>query len=412
MTRTSLSAVALLAVLPLSGAVAGGFQTLPASAPVLGLGGAATAMSRDASAAWFNPGALGMLDSANVSFGLTGMRVGRIFRSATTQQNTTADAGFIASPYLYAALPLDSAKRLVVALAVNSPFAYDTQWPKDWEGRALLQRNRVRSLYVQPTVAYRISDRFSIGGGVMLVGADYLLERSAGEFDNASAKYDASGNGIGWNVGIKGRSGDAISFGISYRSAVKVEMSNGTATFSGIPSSQTFRYPASTGFGTTLHMPSQLAAGISIMVSEKLMLNFTFELTGWSDYDSLVVRYDNDVRPAERAGRKYQDAMAFRVGAEYQLKPSLAVRAGIYYDESPVRDQNITPDFPDANVFGGAVGLGYQATRHIRLDAAYTYGLSATRNARADATQLTTPAIGGQYRNNQHGGAVNLSYFF
>jgi long-chain fatty acid transport protein len=412
MTRTFLPVVALLALLPLSGAFAGGFQTLPASAPALGLAGAVTSMSRDASAAWFNPGALGMLDSTNVSFGLTGMRVGRVFRSTITQTTTKAEATGVASPYLYAAMPLDSAKRLVVALAVNTPFAYDTQWPTDWEGRALVQRNRVRSLYVQPTVAYRISDQFSVGGGIMLAGADYLLERAVGEFDGATGTYEASGNGIGWNVGIKGRAGDAVSFGISYRSSVKVEMSNGKAKFAGIPSSQAFRFPASAGFGTTLYMPSQLAAGISNMVTEKLMLNFTFELTGWSNYDSLVVRYDNNIRAPERAGRKYEDAMAFRVGAEYQLKPSLAVRGGIYYDESPVRDQNITPDFPDANVFGGAVGVGYQATRHMRVDAAYTYGVSANRNASASFANLTTPAIAGRFRNNQHGGALNLSYSF
>ena len=129
-------AALLMAALPLSGAVAGGFQTLPPSAYALGLAGAVTASSRDASSAWFNPGALGMLDSASVSIGLTAFNVRRAFRSTATTQAVSTDVEPTYSPNLYVALPLDSARRVVVALAINSPFGYQTTWPADWQGRA------------------------------------------------------------------------------------------------------------------------------------------------------------------------------------------------------------------------------------------------------------------------------------
>lgn len=406
-------AAVLLAFLPLSEAVAGGFQSLPPSAYALGLAGAVTATSRDASSAWFNPGALGMLDSASVSVGLTALNVRRAFRSATTNQTVTTAFAPVYSPYLYAAVPLDSARRLVVALTVNSPFGYDTKWPVNWQGRALARENRIRTLFAQPTVAYRFSEQFSIGAGVVLVDAGLRTERAVGEFADASARYDASGNGIGWNVGVKGRSGDKVAFGLAYRSAVKVNMTNGKATFSGVPASQAFRFPATAKFATTLHLPWQLSAGISNTVTDKLLLNFTFELSGWSAFDSLNIRYANNLRSTERGGRRYEDAMAFRVGAEYQYSAALALRGGIYYDESPVRDQNITADLPDANVLGVGAGVGYRLGRRLQLDAAYAYGLSAKRNARANApTDLTGPAIGGQFRNAQHGGSLDVSYRF
>lgn len=431
--RTPRLAAALLAALPLSGAVAGGFQTLPPSAYALGLAGAVTATSRDASCAWFNPGALGMLDSANVSVGLTALNVRRAFRSSATDQSiqTSFDPTYL--PYLYAALPLDSARRLVVALAVNSPFGYDTKWPTDWQGRALVRESRIRTLFVQPTVAYRVSERFSIGAGAVLVGADLQLDRALGEFADAAARYDASGNGVGWHVGVKGRSGDAVAFGLAYRSAVKVAMTNGTAAFNGVPTSQAFRFPTGAKFATALQLPWQLSAGISNAVTEKLLLNFTFELSGWSAYDSLNIEYNNQVRPTERGGRRYEDAMAFRIGAEYQYRPELALRAGIYYDESPVRDQNITADLPDANVLGGSVGISYapgslqtsggysddrfrqrtsRRSSRLRFDLAYTYGLSAKRNALNDAGDLTVPAISGQFRSAQQGVALSVNYDF
>ncbi len=409
--RTPRLAAALLAALPLS-AVAGGFQSLPPSAYALGMAGAVTASSRDASCAWFNPGALGMLDSANVSVGLTALSVRRAFRSGATNQTVFTSANPAYSPYLYAALPLDSARRVVVALVVNSPFGYDTKWPTDWQGRALVRESRIRTLFVQPTVGYRVSDQFSVGAGLVLAGADLKMDRAIGEFADASAQYDASGNGIGWHVGVKGRAGDAVSFGLAYRSAVKVSMTNGTATFSGVPASQAFRFPAGAKFGTELQLPWQLSAGISNAVTEKLHLNFSFELSGWSAYDSLNIDYNDQTRPTERGGRRYDDAMAFRVGADYQYSPTLALRAGVYYDESPVRDQNITADLPDANVLGACAGVGYRLGRHLQLDAAYTFGASATRNSINNPAALAVPAISGQFRHVQHGGALSVSYQF
>lgn len=410
--RTPRLAAALLAALPLGSAWAGGFQNLPPSAYALGLAGAVTASARDASCAWFNPGALGMLDSASVSIGLTAQNVRRAFRSASTRQAALTEIAPTLGPNLYAALPLDSAHRIVVGLSVNSPFGYDTEWPADWQGRALVQRSRVRTFFVQPTAAYRVTDNFSIGAGAVLVGADLLVNRAVGEFDGATAAYDASGTGAGWHVGVMGRSGDAVSFGLAFRSPVKIKMDDGTATFAGIPASQAFRFPASATFGTELRLPWQLSAGISNAVTDKLLLNFSFELSGWSAYDSLNIVYSDNARPTERGGRRYEDAMAFRVGAEYQLRPRLAVRAGILYDESPVRDQNITADLPDANLLGASVGAGYRIGRHLVVDAAYAYGQSARRTSRADVTALTVPAIAGQFRNLVHAGALNVTYRF
>jgi long-chain fatty acid transport protein len=481
---------ALLALLPLGGgAVAGGFQTLPPSAYALGLAGAVTASSRDASCAWFNPGALGMLDSADVSIGLTGQAIRRIFRSSVTTQTVLTEQTFEPGPYLYAAVPVrlpfasgrkarlearlatlsriqlimdvlkanpknavatdslstrlgiskDAArdlvkqrrrieagglpeelndaiersndKRLVLALSVNSPYGFLTEWPTNWQGRSLVQKSRVQTVFVQPTVAYRTSERFSVGAGLILAGANYQLDRSVGEFADGAASYTASGVAAGWNVGIKGRAGDAVSFGIAYRSAVKIKMDDGKVDFKGIPSSQAFRFPATADFSTRLNLPWQLTAGISNRVTEKLLLNFTFELSGWSAFDSLNIVYANNARPTERGGRRYEDAMAFRVGSEYQYTSALALRCGVYYDESPVRDQNITVDLPDANMLGVCAGAGYQMGR-LRVDAAYTFAMSAQRNAIAKPDALTVPAMTGKFRHQVQGGSIGVSYQF
>lgn len=399
-----------LALLPLTAALAGGFQSLTPSAPALGMAGAVTATARDASAGWFNPGALARLDSADFSLGLSALRVGRVFRSAATDRQATTEGATLLAPYLYAAAPLAKG-RVVVGLSLNQPFGYQTKWPADWQGRAVLTESRVRTAAAQATVAFRLTERFSLGAGLVAVGADYELDRAVGEFSGATAHYKASGKGLAGNFGVQGQIGEAVAFGIAYRTAATVKMTNGEATMTGIPASQSGAYPATSKFSTRLRLPGTLSAGIANRVTDKLDVNFTFELTGWSVYDSLNVSFDDHTVAPQRSARAYEDAMAFRVGAEYRPTDKVALRLGAYYDESPVRDQNLTPDLPDANLLGGTAGVGFHLGR-LRADIAYTMGISATRNARVNQTNTQMAALAGEYRNNQHGAALGLSYQF
>ena len=65
--------------------------------------------------------------------------------------------------------------------------------------------------------------------------------------------------------------------------------------------------------------------------------------------------------------RRYKDAITFRIGAEYQLKPQLTLLADVRYDETPIRAELINPEFIDANRIGLSAGPCYQLTRRLNL---------------------------------------------
>lgn len=388
---------------------AGGFQVNTQGQKALGMGGAFTAYNRDASAAYFNPGAMAMLDSGRyISIGTTLLMPRTRFLSTRTNTVTDMEGQQFMPSYLYAAIPVS--KKISVGLSVNSPFGLGTKWDDNWEGNAVTQETNLKTFYVQPTVSYRFTNNFSFGAGLVYAYGDVLVRRHIGEF-NGDVKLTGQASGFGYNAGIFGKVKDEVFFGITYRSGVKFGLDNGKATFTNIPSSLGEQFP-NQNFKSELELPSTLSVGFSNRINSKTVLAFEFNLTGWSSYDSLNFNFENATTPDSRAGRRYEDAMSFRVGSEYTLNEKFAFRAGAFYDETPVRDEYITPDLPDGGRLGLTAGASYRISDRFDIDAAYVFEKVSERRAVTDVTNANVSSIAGTYRTLVNGIGLGLNYKF
>ena len=74
-----------------------------------------------------------------------------------------------------------------------------------------------------------------------------------------------------------------------------------------------------------------------------------FNFTGWSVYDSLKFEFTDNTTLNYSEAKKYKSVIAIRLGAEYKYSRKLDLRAGIAYDQSPVKDGYLSPELPDAN---------------------------------------------------------------
>lgn len=388
---------------------AGGFQINTQGQKALGMGGAFTAYNKDASVAYFNPGALAMLDSGRyVSIGSTILMPRTTFLSTNTGKATDMESQQFYPSYLYAAIPVND--KFTAGLSINSPYGLGTKWPDNWEGAAITQEVKLQTIYVQPTLSYRLTKNFSLGAGLVYGHGDFLVRRKIGEI-NGNVKLTGQASGFGYNAGIYGKVKDEISFGITYRSNVKFDLDNGKATFTNIPSALSAQFP-NQAFTSTLKLPSTLSMGITNRINSKTILSFEFNLTGWSSYDSLNFNFENSRTPASKAGRRYEDAMAFRVGTEYTHSEKLTFRLGAFFDETPVRDEFISPDLPDGNRLGITAGASYKLSDRFELDAAYMFENVSERRARADETKLKVSSISGTYRTLVNGVGLGINYKF
>lgn len=390
-------------------AQAGGFQVNTQGQKALGMGGAFSAYNKDASAAYYNPGALAMLDSGRyISIGSTLVMPKTSFLSANTSKIYEMESQAFTPSYLYAAIPVS--KNFTAGLSVNSPYGLGTKWEDNWEGRSVSQEVNLKTFYIQPTLSYQITDNFSVGGGLVYAYGDVLVRRQIGEI-NSNAKLTGNASGFGFNAGIFGKIQDELSFGITYRSNVKFNLDKGKATFSNVPASLTNQFPEQS-FKSTLKLPSTLSVGFTNRINQKVLIAFEFNLTGWSSYDSLNFDFENAATPDSRAGRKYEDAMAFRVGSEYAHSDKLALRAGLFYDETPVRDEYISPELPDGSRIGLTTGLSYKISERFELDAAYLFEKVADRNAVTDINKTEVSNVAGKYRTLVNGVGLGLNYKF
>jgi long-chain fatty acid transport protein len=384
-------------------ATAGGFDTGPQGARILGLGGASTAYIGSIAGLSTNPGLLGQwADSlTRVSIGGIGQMRRSSFIGKDTYQRTDQDLAVQPGGYFYATHGVSS--RIAVGLSITTPYGYHTRWPDNWEGRSVVRESQLNTYFAQPTVAIRLNDNFSAGVGFVYAFGKYSHSRALGQYDNpaAEARFSGTGSGFGATAGLYGRAGDNLAFGISYRSGVKLAINKGTVDYTGILERDAALYPASTSFKTDVNLPSTLSVGLSDHINKNLLLTFDFQLSGWSTLDSLNLDVAaNGPAKAQRVldGRRYEDALAFRIGAEYQASPALVLLAGLHYDETPVRDEYINPIYPDANLLGVSAGISYQLSSRLGVEAGYSFDYGQLRTARAKASDDLVSNVSGTYR--------------
>jgi long-chain fatty acid transport protein len=127
----------------------------------------------------------------------------------------------------------------------------------------------------------------------------------------------------------------------------------------------------------------------------------------WNAYQQLAFDYDNNSTIEDtRSPRKYKDAGAVRFGVQNQYSEKLALRAGIAYALTPVREGYVTPEVPDANRIILSAGLGYQPTEQLSVDFSFMYENVKSRTERNLETQLDgtfktlafIPGIGVSYK--------------
>ena len=75
--------------------------------------------------------------------------------------------------------------------------------------------------------------------------------------------------------------------GFNYRSKVIMEAENGSADFENIA------VLPDGSFNASLPLPAEITMGLSYEFCDKFLFAFDYNFTQWSEYESLVVEFDN-----------------------------------------------------------------------------------------------------------------------
>lgn len=391
--------IAAIAFSPLF-ASAGGFQLNLQGIKSVGMGGAFTGVGSDASTVFFNPGGMSNLSGHNFTAGFNYVTPSVSLQTPETANINQTSPNANPIHFYYTG---DLNEKMKFGFLVNNQFGSSSSFEDNWQGRYVIQNISLKTFMFQPTMSYKIHDKVSIGAGFVYARGSFSTEKAvpvgSASTTEGKAHLSGSGDGVGYNIGIfsnfytiqKETSTTDFNLGVSYRSKMPVDLSNGEATFTNIPLSLQGTFPSSTTFTSKITLPSVLTAGLSIKHSKEnysIMFAYDMNYTAWSVYDTLKFDFANNDTPDSKAVKNWQNSMSHRFGLEFTYKQKYSVRAGLYYDMTPIEDGYVSPELPDATQIAYTAGLGYKVNDMISIDFSYIRQ-SAQRESSLDEANFT-----------------------
>lgn len=390
-------------------AAAEGYQVNTLSARQLGMGHTGVALKLGAESMIFNPAGLGFSSKAldlTGTFTAVASQVSADVSGATyrTHNSISTPMAFNAAFRVY--------DNLQVGVSFYTPYGSSINWTRDWPGSVLSQKVNLKIYDLQPTVAWRITPKLSIGAGLMLswgsvdlskgLVSSSTMDRALGmmaatgisqqmgidpeyRFDDVSpASVNLKGKSdlsVGFNVGAMYDVTSRLSVGASFRSKMQMKVRSGDATVSyaneiaravlekdlGIINAANFK--------ASMPSPYVLTLGASYRPVDKLTLAFDAQLTGWKTYKELHIDFLSDKLSAydQKLPKRYCNAWVFRLGGEYALTPRLDLRAGMMVDLTPVNKEHFNPETPGMTRLGPSAGLTFRPLPRLGIDVSFMY---------------------------------------
>ena len=347
---------------------------------VSGLGNAyagAAAVAEDASTVWWNPAGMSRLPT-----GIHLLAGGHLIVPSTKFSNGTSAPPFIGTsnggdasdatliPNLFVAMNLNPAWSF--GIGVNVPFGLATEYDNDWIGRFQGIKSEVKTLNINPSVSYKLSNQASIGFGVSYQRGEIDLLTAvppvAGGGENTT---NLEGDAWGFNIGALFNLGPATRFGVHYRSSLDYKL-DGTTSFSA---------PAlAAGAGNVkldLETPATLSFSAAHRLNDRLELLGDLTWTEWSKIDRLpLVRTSGPLsgQTLDTLVFNFDDVWRASFGANYKLSSPWTLRAGVAYDQSPVPNAQVrSVRLPDADRYWLSLGATWQVTKAGRIDFGYSF---------------------------------------
>ena len=344
------------------------------------------------------------------SAGVSPIRSFTVFQKNAPSDYTATTDNPLGTPfYFYGGVKITD--KFSAGLAVNTPYGNSLSWGKEWDGRFLIQDLSLKAIFFQPTISYKLNDWLSLGAGFIYATGDFELAKALPVYDaggEGSVKLTGSTAEMGFNLGAMIKPDDKLSIGVDFRSRINMEVDGADATFS-TPASLAANFPAKNKFSTSLPLPANLDLGASYQVNDQLMLALSLNYVFWNVYDSLIFDFETNTPalPDSKNPRLYSNKLIVRLGGEYKINEKVTVRAGGYYDPSPVNEDYFSPETPSLNNLGLTAGLSFMPVEKLSVDLSFLYimGMEAKKN-------YTPDNFGGTFKSRVYIPGIGFTYSF
>ncbi|MBG0789192.1 MAG: transporter [Desulfovibrionaceae bacterium] len=357
-------------------AQASGFGLFEWGNAALGQGTAFYANGDDPSVVAYNPAQMTRLEGTQVYGGITA--ISPYSKVKVDGSGSATSVQVFAVPHAYVTHQVND--KLFIGMGEFTRFGLGTKFEDYWAGQTLLREARLESFSFNPSVAYKVTDNFSVAAGIEAIKGTFYVTKAYALAGGAPLNVDVEGTSLTGNIGLLYDFNDMFSVGFSYRAPVSFT-GDGDAEVDGILPKTSATVEAT--------FPDQYSLGFGYRPLDDLSIEFDLVFTRWELFDSM--EFDFGAYTDKTETFCYKNAWRFQLGAEYMATENWALRAGFVYDQTPTRHAYASMMLPANDRFMYTLGVGYKLN-DLTVDVAGMYLVTKER-----------------YGMNMHDGAVSHS---
>lgn len=296
---------------------------------------------------------------------------------------------------------------VTLGVALNIPFGMITKHNPRWAGAAHGDTSRVTAVTTTPMVAWKATDKLSLGAGLPI---QYVRARltsrtpvlALGTEMGVAVRGDTVD--VGYQLGALYEFTDATRVGVAYRSEINHKIKGKVEATLPDPNYNQDIF-------ARLDLPAMLSTGIYHDINDKWAVMAEYQRVFWSSFDTLDIVGNSFY---SRTYENWEDSDFFSVGASYQIDDQWKARFGLAYDQGAVKLDSRTPRIPDSDRIWYSVGLNYQYNDNLSFDMAFTYIDAKKAVVDTAATQNTGryPDVYAEYSNSVKMWGLSMNYKF
>lgn len=314
-----------------------------------------------------------------------------------TFNNVYAQGGtFNVVPNLHYVAPISD--RLGFGISITAPFGLKTDYGRSTPLRYAATLTSITVADISPSLGIRILENASIGAG-------FDVQKASAEFDNVAtalilnppdepnATDTESSNhltdtGYGYHLGALYEFTPNARIGMSYHSQV-VHHFTGSSKFVG-PIADSFNNDApleTSRANARVTLPPYTAFSFYNRVNPCWSFMGSVIYTQWNTFNTITLNQvaglinttippfftdkSNDIQVI--VPEHYRNSWNLSIGSDYFVTDTITLKAGLGWDQSPVRNAYRNVELPDNDRYIVALGGHVQATKNVGLDVGWSH---------------------------------------
>ena len=419
-----LAAGSLASLVPMQ-LMAGGYKIPENSINSTALSAAYVANAHGADAAYFNPAAM-VFNEEGGSFEIdaTYIHLSAIHYTDNDAAPPYADDSsdverFLVPTFHYVSPKVGNAR---FGLSVVAPAGLTKRW--DGTGKASTQQFSLKTVEINPSVAYEFNDKFSAAVGARMVySAGKVKSKTFALGPELARDLEGDSYDFGYNLALQFKPTDDLALALTYRSKIDLTVEGEADIVHPVPGAS---YNGDAKVTVPLPAALNLAAAYTFN-DDKTTVELVYERTYWSAYKELDFGYDIALSTVDPDGggpapsafaafdavipKNWKDSNTYRIGVTHKLNKEWTLMAGYAYDKTPAPESTAGFELPDSDAQIYSVGARYQYSDDMNIGFGLLYDkketlkinrgtspFSSTDNAEFEDASAILLTVGMQYK--------------